>query len=267
MATQTTIQWTQATLNAVTGCSEASPGCSNCYAKPMSRRLEAMGQEKYRGTTTKVNGKLAWSGKVKLDEAALKLPLRWKDSKLIFVNSMSDLFHPEVPTPFILRVFRAMQDAPWHCYQILTKRSERLLRLNELLPWMPSVWMGVTVENADYQFRINHLRQTSAVTKFLSLEPLLGPMPKLDLSGINWVIAGGESGPGARPMDPSWVRDIRDQSVAAGVPFFFKQWGGRNKKVAGRMLDGRTWDEMPVVLYTSSGTRAVHAESGNATDC
>jgi protein gp37 len=175
----------------------------------------------------------------------LELPLKWKSPKRIFVNSMSDLFHAEAPLPYIREVFDIMRRAHWHQYQVLTKRSERLLELSKELTWEPQIWMGVSVENEDYTVRIHHLRQTGAHVKFLSLEPLLGPLRGLDLRGIDWAIAGGESGPGARPMDPEWVRDIRDQCVRAGVGFFFKQWGGVNKKKTGRTLDGRTWDQMP----------------------
>jgi protein gp37 len=178
----------------------------------------------------------------------LELPLKWKSPKRIFVNSMSDLFHAEVPLPYIRDVFHIMRRAHWHQYQVLTKRSERLMELSKTLKWEPQIWMGVSVENEDYSARIDHLRRTDANVKFLSLEPLLGPLRKLNLRGINWVIVGGESGPGARPIDPEWVRDIRDQCLRVGVEFFFKQWGGVNKKKAGRTLDGRTWDQMPEPL-------------------
>ncbi len=182
-----------------------------------------------------------------IHEHVLELPLQWKKPQTIFVNSMSDLFHKEVPDDFILRVFNVMHRANWHRYQILTKRSDRLLQLNPELVWEPHIWMGVSVENQDYTFRIDHLRQTSAKIKFLSLEPLLGPLPDLNLQEIDWVIVGGESGPGARSIALSWIIDIRDQCQNAMVPFFFKQWGGTNKKKSGRDLEGRTWDEMPVV--------------------
>jgi protein gp37 len=178
----------------------------------------------------------------------LELPLKWKSSKCVFVNSMSDLFHADVPLTYIRDVFDIMRRAHWHQFQLLTKRSERLLALSKKLKWEPQIWMGVSVENADYTMRIDHLRRTDAHVKFLSLEPLLGPLRKLNLAGIDWVIVGGESGPGARPVDPDWVRDIRDQCFRAGVEFFFKQWGGVNKKKAGRTLDGRTWDQMPEPL-------------------
>jgi protein gp37 len=200
-------------------------------------RLQAMGQPNY------VNG-----FKLTMHEHALELPLRWKKPQTIFVNSMSDLFQEDVPVEFIHKVFDVMKRAYWHRFQILTKRSDRLLELSTELPWMPNIWMGVSVENQDYTFRIDHLRETGAKIKFLSLEPLLGPLNRLDLNEIHWVIVGGESGPGARPMLKSWVVDIRKQCQKAKVPFFFKQWGGRSKKKTGRELDGRTWDEMPVTL-------------------
>ncbi len=200
----------------------------------MARRLKAMGQPNY-----------ARGFAVATHRHALELPLTWKKPQTIFVNSMSDLFHESVPLNFIQNVFSVMRKAPWHRFQVLTKRSERLLALDRRLSWPPNVWIGTTVESGDYLHRIEHLRRTSAVLKFLSFEPLLGPLGNLNLNDIDWVIVGGESGPGARPMSPEWVRDIRDQCSLAKVPFFFKQWGGVNKKKAGRLLDGRTWDEMP----------------------
>jgi protein gp37 len=200
----------------------------------MAKRLQAMGQPNY------ANG-----FKLTLHEKALELPLTWKKPQTIFVNSMSDLFHKNVPVEFILRVFDVMRRANWHQYQILTKRADRLEQLDRHLPWEPHIWMGVSVERADYTFRIDHLRRTHAHIKFLSLEPLLGALPNLKLNGIHWAIVGGESGPGARPMRPEWVTEIRDQCLSTGVPFFFKQWGGVRKKQAGRLLEGRTWDEMP----------------------
>ncbi|MDY7010926.1 MAG: phage Gp37/Gp68 family protein [Planctomycetota bacterium] len=236
MATKTSIEWTESTWNPVTGCTKVSPGCMNCYAERMAYRLQAMGQPNY------VNG-----FKLTVHENALELPLRWKRQQVIFVNSMSDLFHEDVPTDFILRVFNVMTLARRHVFQVLTKRSENLLSLDSQLSWTKNIWMGVSVENADYTYRIDDLRRTGAAVKFLSLEPLLGALPDLDLSGIDWVIVGGESGPHARPMNESWVLDIRDQCEEADVPFFFKQWGGINKKKAGRMLDNRTWDDMPVL--------------------
>jgi protein gp37 len=234
MGTKSNIEWTQSTWNPITGCDKISPGCKHCYAERMSLRLKAMGQRNY------VNG-----FSLTLHESSMDLPLRWKKPQVIFVNSMSDLFHSEVPTDFILGVFATMLRAHWHRYQILTKRSDRLIELASQIPWRSNIWMGVSVENLDYTFRIEHLRATGAHIKFLSLEPLLGPLPGLNLKGIDWVIVGGESGPGARPMDETWVIDIRNQCRQSGVPFFFKQWGGVNKKRTGRLLEGRTWDEMP----------------------
>ena len=234
MATQSDIEWTEITWNPVTGCTMISPGCAHCYAERMANRLKAMGQMNYR------NGFA-----LTLQPQTLEVPLRWKKPRTIFVNSMSDLFHKDVPIAYIQQVFDVMNRASWHTYQILTKRSERLLEIDPLLEWQPNIWMGVSVESEKYTHRIDHLRNTGAKVKFLSVEPLLGPLPKLDLRSIDWVIVGGESGPGARPMDPSWVIEIRDQCTSEGVAFFFKQWGGVNKKKAGRNLEGQTWDEMP----------------------
>jgi len=234
MADSSSIEWTEATWNPVTGCSKISAGCKHCYAERMARRLQLMGQPNYR------NGFA-----VTLQPQALDVPLRWRKPRTIFVNSMSDLFHVDVPVSFIQQVFETMNAAHWHQYQVLTKRADRLLELSAILPWSHHIWQGVSVEDADVTWRIDRLRQTGAHIKFLSIEPLIGPLPELDLAGIDWVIVGGESGPGARPVDAAWVRDIRDQCLAAGVAFFFKQWGGVNKKRTGRLLDGRTWDEMP----------------------
>lgn len=234
MAGNSHIEWTDATWNPVTGCSKVSPGCKHCYAERMAKRLQAMGQPNY------ANG-----FEVTLQPHMLELPLEWKRPRRVFVNSMSDLFHKDVPLSFIKKVFSVMRRANWHQYQLLTKRSERLLEVSPLLTWEPHIWIGVSVENDDYTSRIDDLRKTGADVKFLSLEPLLGPLRKLNLRGMDWVIVGGESGPGARPMNPDWVRDIRDQCVRANVPFFFKQWGGPFKKRTGRVLDGRTWDQMP----------------------
>ncbi|MCL4458792.1 MAG: phage Gp37/Gp68 family protein [Chloroflexi bacterium] len=235
MATKSSIEWTDSTWNPLTGCTKVSPGCKHCYAERMAFRLQAMGQPNYS------NG-----FKLTLHEPVLEAPLSWKKPLMIFVNSMSDLFHEDVPVPFILKVFDVMRRAWWHQFQILTKRSQRLLELNSAIHWPENVWMGVSIENMDYIFRADHLRQTSARTRFLSLEPLLGPLPDLDLHGIHWVIVGGESGPGARPVRENWVTQIREQCLAASVPFFFKQWGGVSKKRAGRLLQGRTWDDSPV---------------------
>ena len=236
MAENSSIEWTEATWNPLTGCTKVSPGCKHCYAERLAVRLKAMGQRNYR------NG-----FNLTLHESMLSVPLRWKSPQLIFVNSMSDLFQKGVPLEFIQKVFGTMHAANWHVFQVLTKRAERLLECDPQLQWPDNVWMGVSVENQKYTFRIDHLRRTRAKIKFLSLEPLLGPLSHLDLTDIDWVIVGGESGPGARPMDPSWVEDVRDQCLRAGVAFFFKQWGGVNKKRTGRNLEGRTWDEMPQV--------------------
>lgn len=246
MAGNSSIEWTEATWNPVVGCTTVSPGCTNCYAMRMAQRLEAMGQPKYAGTTRMSGGRPKWNGVVRIDERSLSLPVTWKTGRMIFVNSMSDLFHENVPLEFIKCVFITMQKTPQHIYQILTKRAERLEELSSSLAWSQNVWMGVSVENENYMSRINNLRRTQAAIKFLSLEPLLGPLDKLDLSDIDWVIAGGESGPHARPVEPNWIRSIRDQCFNEEVAFHFKQWGGVNKKKTGRILDGRTWGEVPV---------------------
>ena len=234
MAQDSAIEWTDATWNPVTGCTKISPGCKNCYAHRMAHRLHAMGQPRYRNNFD-----------VTLHPDLLEQPLRWAQPRKIFVNSMSDLFHPDVPAEFIQAAFDVMGQAYWHTFQILTKRSDRLVELAGRLPWHDNVWMGVSVENKDYTYRIDHLREVAATVRFLSVEPLLGPIPKLPLQGIDWVIVGGESGPRCRKIEPQWVRQIRDRCIAQGIPFFFKQWGGTRKKSSGRELDGRTWDEMP----------------------
>ena len=235
MATQSRIEWTESTWNPLTGCTKISPGCKYCYAERMAKRLQAMNQPNY------VNG-----FKLTMHEHVLEKPLDWKTPQVIFVNSMSDLFHKDVPLEFIQRVFDTMKRAHWHQFQVLTKRSERLAELSPYLEWTDNIWMGVSVENEKYAFRIDDLRKTGAKIKFLSVEPLIGPISKMNLKGINWVIVGGESGPGARPLEREWVVNIRDQCLKAKVPFFFKQWGGVQKKKTGRLLDGRTWDQMPV---------------------
>lgn len=242
MSTRSSIEWTESTWNPLTGCTKVSPGCKHCYAERMARRLQAMGQPKY------VNG-----FQLALHEDSLEQPLNWKKPQMIFVNSMSDLFHEGVPLEFIHRTFDVMRRASWHTFQVLTKRSQRLQDSSPGIDWPANVWMGVSVENQSYTFRIDHLRQTDARVKFLSLEPLLGPLPRLNLHGIDWVIVGGESGPGARPMAEEWVIDIRDQCLAAHVPFFFKQWGGVRKKRAGRILRERTWDQVPVLAGSVAG--------------
>jgi protein gp37 len=241
MAQNSDIEWTEATWNPLTGCTKISPGCKHCYAERMALRLKAMGQPHYQ------NG-----FRLTLHEDTLSLPLSWTKPRKIFVNSMSDLFHKDVPTDFIMRTFEVMGKASWHQFQVLTKRADRLARLSEQLPWAPNIWMGVSVENKDYLSRIDDLRSTGASVKFLSLEPLLGPLNDLNLQGIQWVIVGGESGPDARPMDPKWVTDIRDQCLQAGVAFFFKQWGGVQKKKLGRELEGRTWNEMPMFTVAAA---------------
>jgi protein gp37 len=237
VATNSHIEWTDATWNPVTGCTKISPGCKHCYAERMANRLLLMGQANYR------NG-----FKLTLQPQMLELPLNWRSPRKIFVNSMSDLFHKDVPLEYIARVFDVMKCANWHQFQVLTKRADRLRELSARLPWPFNVWMGVSVENSNYVDRIDDLRASGAAIKFLSLEPLLGPLPELSLRGIDWVIVGGESGPGARPMDEEWVIDIRNQCARAGVAFFFKQWGGVRKASTGRILEGRTYDEMPEPL-------------------
>lgn len=238
MAHKSPIEWTESTWNPVTGCKKISPGCKNCYAERLSKRLKAMGQANYR------NG-----FKLTLQPQMLQLPLRWKKPQTIFVNSMSDLFHTEVPLEYIQQVFDVMNRAHWHRFQVLTKRADRLEEINSELKWSSNIWMGVSVENQKYVHRIDHLRRTEAKIKFLSLEPLIGPLRNMDLTDIDWAIVGGESGYGFRPVKEEWVLDIRKQCEDFGVPFFFKQWGGFNKKKTGRLLEGRTWDEMPTVAY------------------
>jgi len=227
MAVNSGIEWTETTWNPVTGCTKISPGCKNCYAERMALRLQAMGQDNYK------NG-----FKVTLHERMLHLPLEWRKPRMIFVNSMSDLFHRDVPTEFIEKTFTVMRKASWHTFQVLTKRSDRLLEIKDMIRIPKNVWLGVSVECEDYLYRIDDLRKTNSQVKFLSLEPLIGPLPDLNLQGINWVIVGGESGPGARPMKEEWALDIRDACLSSHVPFFFKQWGGVFKKRAGRRLDG-----------------------------
>lgn len=250
MANYSTIEWTEATWNPVAGCAVISPGCTNCYAMRMARRLELMGNDKYQNLTRMSGGRPKWNGQIKLDYKSLEIPRSWRIGRTIFVNSMSDLFHDDVPLEYIASVFKVMRETPQHTYQILTKRSRRLAELAQFLEWPNNVWMGVSVESSDYLYRIDNLRKVQARVRFLSLEPLLGPLIGMDLTGIDWVIAGGESGPSARPMAPEWVRSIRDQCASIGVAFHFKQWGGTNKKRAGRTLDDRTWDELPSASAT-----------------
>ena len=234
MAQRSSIEWTEVTWNPVTGCTKISQGCKFCYAERLSRRLHAMGVEKYRDGFS-----------VAVHDSTLGDPLRWRQPRLVFVNSMSDLFHKSVPSTFIEAVFDVMNRASRHTFQVLTKRPSRVGKLSGRLQWTPNIWLGTSIESEQWLGRMACLKGTGAQTKFLSLEPLLGPLPNLSLAGIDWVIVGGESGPGARPMEATWVRDIRDNCVASQVPFFFKQWGGVFKKRTGRTLDGRTWDQMP----------------------
>lgn len=231
---QSSIEWTEMTWNPTTGCTKISAGCKFCYAEVMAKRLQAMGIEKYKDAF-----------KVRVHEDALKTPYTWKQPKIVFVNSMSDLFHPEIPLAFIKKVFKVMNENPQHVFQVLTKRSERLLEVHEKLKWSHNIWMGVSVEDERVMHRIDCLRQTNARVKFLSCEPLIGPLENINLQKIDWVIVGGESGRKPRPMNPDWVLDIQDQCANSDVAFFFKQWGGTNKKKAGRLLNGKTYDEMP----------------------
>lgn len=244
MATNTSIEWTEATWNPVRGCSRVSLGCENCYAERMAHRFSGVGKPYYGLTKRSASGP-KWTGKIRLVPEALTQPSRWRIPRVIFVNSMSDLFHAGVPERFIHAVFQEMSTANWHTFQILTKRPDRALALSPDLPWPRNVWLGTSVETQAYTGRIELLRPIPAAIRFLSLEPLLGPIRLPSLRGINWVIVGGESGPGARPMEESWVAAIQRSCKTAAVPFFFKQWGGVRKKSAGRELNGRTWDEVP----------------------
>ena len=235
MATQSLIEWTESTWNPVTGCTKISAGCQNCYAERMAKRLQAMGQQRYK------NG-----FKLTLHPEVLEEPYCWKKPRIVFVNSMSDLFHEEVPLEFIQDAFTVMNENSQHTFQILTKRSERLRELSSLLNWSENIWMGVTIESNDYVSRADDLRLVDSFVKFLSLEPLLGPLPDLELTGIDWVIVGGESGPGSRPMHKKWILEIKKRcEIDYQIPFFFKQWGGVNKKKTGRILQGKTWDNYP----------------------
>ena len=243
MSNNSKIEWTEATWNPTTGCDRVSPGCDNCYALAMAARLKTMGSPKYQA-----DGDPAISGpgfKLTLHPDSLDIPRRWRKPRLVFVDSMSDLFHLDVPLDFIRQVFEVIADTPQHTYQILTKQGRRLSQDAIKLEWPPNLWMGVSVETHRYAFRIHHLQQVPAAVRFVSAEPLLGPLGTLDLSGIHWMIAGGESGINARPMAASWVTELRDACVAADVAFFFKQWGGRTPKAGGRLLEGVTWDQMP----------------------
>ena len=237
MSTHSSIEWTDVTWNPVTGCTKISHGCKHCYAERMAKRLREMGVEKYRDGFS-----------VNVHESTLSDPLEWKQPRFVFVNSMSDLFHKSVPAEFIERVFDVMSRAPQHRFQVLTKRPSRVAQMEGRLNWAPNVWLGVSIESERCMGRLATLKGTGAHVKFLSLEPLLGPLPNMELDGIDWVIVGGESGPGARPMEADWVRDIRDQCESNDVPFFFKQWGGVFKKRTGRTLDNREWNQMPRVM-------------------
>ncbi len=246
MGDHSSIEWTEATWNPTTGCDKTSPGCDNCYALTLSKRLKAMGQAKYQN-----DGDPRTSGPgfgLTIHPETLEVPRTWSAPRKIFVNSMSDLFHKDVPVSYIRRVFCVIADTPQHQYQVLTKRSKRLAEVGQRLDWPPNLWMGVSVESTKYRFRLDHLRQVEASVRFVSAEPLLGPLERLDLDGIHWLIAGGESGTRARALDPRWVTDLRDQCRDARVPFFFKQWGGHTPKAGGRELHGHTYDEMPELI-------------------
>jgi protein gp37 len=241
----TSIEWTDATWNPVAGCTVLSPGCTNCYAMRMAARLDAMGMEKYRGLTRKSGGRAVWTGKVRVDQASLLTPTYWKRPRRIFVNSMSDLFHERVPAEFIGAVWKIMHETPRHTYQILTKRPDRMADITAGLPVLKNVWLGTSVESADYLDRVDDLRKVRAVVRFISFEPLLGSVEAADLTGIHWAIVGGESGPRARPMHEEWVGEIEAACLKARAKFFFKQWGGVRKKASGRHYRGQTFDDMP----------------------
>jgi protein gp37 len=240
MADKSSIEWTDATWNPVTGCTEVSPGCDHCYARVFSERFRGVKGHPYEQGFS-----------LRLWPERLEMPLRWKTSRRIFVNSMSDLFHKDVPDEYIAQVFDVMRRADHHIFQVLTKRSARLAKLAPRLPWPPHIWVGVSVETLQYRWRVDHLRQVPAGIRFISAEPLLGSLKELDLTDIHWLIAGGESGPAHRPCDPQWMRELRDRCKKEGIAFFFKQWGGRTPKAGGRELDGRTWDEYPTILEIS----------------
>lgn len=256
MANNSSIEWTEATWNPTTGCDRVSSGCDHCYALALAARLKKMGQPRYQ-----LDGHPRTSGPgfgVQMHPEALLLPTRWAKPRLVFVNSMSDLFHARIPLSFVREVFSVMEQTPRHTYQLLTKRAHRAARIAASLPWPPNVWMGVSVESADQLGRIDDLRQIPAAVRFISAEPLLSPLGEVDLNGIDWLIAGGESGPGHRPIEVEWVRGLRDRCAETNTAFFFKQWGGHTPKQGGRMLDGRLWDNMPPV-HNSTGA------SGNVT--
>jgi protein gp37 len=250
--TDTSIEWTDVTWNPVAGCTVISPGCTNCYAMRMAARLEAMGVQKYRSLTRRSGSRSVWTGHVTLDRSALDLPLGWKKPRMVFVNSMSDLFHEKVPAEFIESVWDVMRRVPHHTFQILTKRPDRMANLCAAhLPRLQNVWLGTSIESDEYLQRLDQLRQARAVVRFVSFEPLLGSVRKADLHDVHWAIVGGESGPRARPIDVQWVREIREACRRAGAAFFFKQWGGKNKAASGRLLEGKTWDEFPITASSS----------------
>lgn len=250
MAGLSDIEWTDATWNPVSGCTIVSPGCTNCYAMRMAARLQAMGHGSYKGTTRRSGKRAVWTGEVRLNDHMLSAPLTWQKPRMIFVNSMSDLFQDKVPVEFVRRVWDVMAEAHWHIFQILTKRPENMERIlsEEDFPLLENVWLGTSVENSDYTWRIGHLARTPANVRFVSFEPLIGPVGQTELAGVDWAIVGGESGPGARPMLIDWVDDIKAACEEAETAFFFKQWGGVNKKKTGRLYQGRTWDELPKKL-------------------
>ncbi|WP_153534247.1 DUF5131 family protein [Actinomadura macrotermitis] len=248
MTKRTAIEWTEVTWNPTTGCDQISAGCDNCYALALAKRLKAMGAEKYQNDGDPRTSGPGFALTVHPD--TLLQPYSWRTPRVVFVNSMSDLFHARVPLDFVRRVFQVIADTPQHTYQVLTKRSTRLRRVADRLEWPDNLWMGVSVEDRQALSRVDDLRRVPANVRFLSCEPLLGPLDGLDLEGIGWVIAGGESGPAHRPLDPQWVFGIRDNCVRSGVPFFFKQWGGRTPKVGGRELEGELWDQMPALAGT-----------------
>lgn len=245
--TDTSIEWTDATWNPVAGCTVISPGCTNCYAMRMAARLEAMPLAKYSGLTRRSSGRAVWTGKIKLDEKSLDAPRKWAKPRRIFVNSMSDLFHDKVAEDFIRRVWQVMAETPRHTYQILTKRPERMALISKSLPVLQNVWLGTSVESAAFLERIDHLRQVRTVVRFVSFEPLLGSVDGANLRDIHWAIVGGESGPRSRPMLESWVDEIELACRRHQSAFFFKQWGGKNKKATGRLYRGSTFDEMPAL--------------------
>lgn len=254
MAYGSSIEWTESTWNPVIGCTKVSPGCVNCYAERMAKRLGAMAEgAKAKGQNPGrtanylkvINRRGKWNNTIFMDDSAVDAPRSWREPRTIFVNSMSDLFHPDVELDFIRRIFDTMNDCPQHTFQVLTKRPETAAEVSSVLNWTANIWMGTSVEDQRVVDRVKHLQRIPAHVRFLSVEPLIGPITRLPISKIHWVIVGGESGPGARPMQAEWVRTIRNRCVDRGVPFFFKQWGGVIKHTTGRELDGRTWDEMP----------------------